>query len=172
MLLGNSRHGRSGGIRQPCLILNKRSMKVRQPGDLCCPGGSVSPGIDYKLAQLLFLPGTPIRRWRFLGQWRRKRPAEADYLGLLLATGLRESFEEMRLNPFGVRFLGPLPPAELVMFRRKIYPLVCWVARQKKFTANWEVDKIVSIPLFVNYLLLYERFYKLLNEKRDSFCLL
>ena len=53
----------------------------------------------------------------------------------------------MRLNPFGVRFLGPLPPQSLVMFQRVIYPMVAWVQRQKRFFPNWEVDKIVYIPL-------------------------
>ncbi len=66
---------------------------------------------------------------------------------LLLASGLRESYEEMRLNPLGVKFLGPLPLQQLAMFRRDIYPLVCWVPRQKRFTLNWEVEKLVYIPL-------------------------
>jgi len=66
---------------------------------------------------------------------------------LLLATSLRESVEEMRLNPFGITFLGPLPPQRLVMFRRVIYPMVAWIGRQKKFFPNWEVERIVSVPL-------------------------
>jgi hypothetical protein len=66
---------------------------------------------------------------------------------LLLATGLRESFEEMRLNPLGVRFLGILPAQQLVMFQREIYPFVCWVSRQRRYYPNWEVEKIVHIPL-------------------------
>jgi hypothetical protein len=53
----------------------------------------------------------------------------------------------MRLNPFGVRFLGPLPPQSLVMFQRIIYPIVAWVQRQKRFFPNWEVDKVVYVPL-------------------------
>ena len=53
----------------------------------------------------------------------------------------------MRLNPFKVRFLGALPPEKLVMFRRLIYPLVCWVPREQAFKTNWEVEKIVYIPL-------------------------
>ena len=68
-------------------------------------------------------------------------------LRLLLATGLRESVEEMRLNPFGLKFLGPLPPQPLVMFKRVIYPLVFWVAGQTRFYPNWEVEKVVRIPL-------------------------
>jgi hypothetical protein len=33
------------------------------------------------------------------------------------------------------------------MFDRVIYPLVAWVDRQKRFHPNWEVEKIVYIPL-------------------------
>ena len=68
-------------------------------------------------------------------------------LALFWATALRESFEEMRLNPFGVSFLGPLPPQPLVMFQRTIYPSVAWINRQKRFFPNWEVEKVVNIPL-------------------------
>lgn len=33
------------------------------------------------------------------------------------------------------------------MFKRAIYPLVGWVQRQKRFFPNWEVEKIVRIPV-------------------------
>ncbi len=132
---------------QPCLILNKRSLKVRQPGDLCCPGGSVAPFLDPCFARLLSLPFLSLGRWRYWRRWKKRQSSAARLLALFWATGLRESFEEMRLNPFGVRFLGPLPPQSLVMFRRSIYPLVAWIDRQKRFFPNWEVEKVVDIPL-------------------------
>ena len=132
---------------QPCLILNKRSAKVRQPGDLCCPGGTVSPRLDAGLAALLRLPMSPLARWPYWQRWRRERPRQARWLRLLLATGLRESMEEMRLNPFGLTFLGPLAAQSLVMFNRVIYPMVVWVSGQKRFYLNWEVENIVHIPL-------------------------
>ncbi len=132
---------------EPCLILNKRSEKVRQPGDLCCPGGSISPRVDPLLAGLLRLPGSPLVRWEHWPQWRKYRPRLSRELALLFATGLRESLEEMRLNPLGVKFLGPLPSENLVMFHRTIHPLVCWVSSQKKFSPNWEVERIVPIPI-------------------------
>jgi hypothetical protein len=135
------------GPRQPCLILNKRSSKVRQPGDLCCPGGSVAPLVDPYLARLFSLPFLSLGRWKYWHHWKKKRTSAARLLALIWATGLRESFEEMRLNPFGARFLGPLPPQTLTMFQRTIYPLVAWVERQKRFCPNWEVEKIVDIPL-------------------------
>jgi hypothetical protein len=68
-------------------------------------------------------------------------------LRLLLATALREGAEEMRLNPLGVAFQGMLPPEHLVMFNRTIYPMVGWVQRQQRFFPNWEVERIVRIPL-------------------------
>ncbi len=139
--------GKTNHPEEPCLILNKRSADVRQAGDLCCPGGRVSPRLDAGLATLLRLPMLPLARWRFWPGWRKRRPHNAKWLRLLLATGLRESVEEMRLNPFGLKFLGPLPPQPLVMFQRVIYPMVIWVTRQKRFYPNWEVEKIVCIPL-------------------------
>ena len=53
----------------------------------------------------------------------------------------------MRLNPFGVTFLGPMPSENLWMFRRILYPMVAWINRQKHFLPNWEVEKIVYVPL-------------------------
>lgn len=136
-----------GRAPEPCLILNKRSLRVRQPGDLCCPGGGIAPGKDALLAGLLNLPGSPLRRWPHWRSWRRACPAQASRMARLLATGLREAFEEMRLNPLRVAFLGPLRPQPLRMFRRMIYPMVVWVPRQQHFTPNWEVAAVVRIPL-------------------------
>lgn len=132
---------------EPCLILNKRSSKVRHPGDLCFPGGSISPRLDSLLAKLFSLPMTSLGRWQYWSQWKHAQPQSARWLALLWATGLRESLEEMRLNPFGTKFLGPMPPHNLVMFERRIYPIVTWIQRQKRFIPNWEVEKILYIPL-------------------------
>jgi hypothetical protein len=46
-----------------------------------------------------------------------------------------------------MRFLGGLPPEHLIMFKRTIVPLVGWVQRQQRFMPNWEVDRIVRIPI-------------------------
>ena len=145
-LLG--RHPQKGRLSgEPCLILNKRSASVRQPGDLCCPGGRVSRRLDAGLAALLKLPILQLARWPEWPRWRETRPRETKWLRLLLATGVRESIEEMRLNPFGLEFLGPLPAQSLVMFQRVIYPMVAWVSGQRRFYPNWEVEKIIYIPL-------------------------
>ena len=136
---------RSSG--EPCIIFNKRSTKVKQPGDLCFPGGSMAPRLDAQLARIFSLPIASLGRWKFWNDWKKCRSREAKLMALFWATSLRESFEEMRLNPFGVTFLGPLPPQSLVMFQRKIYPLAAWIGRQRRFFPNWEVEKIVHVPI-------------------------
>jgi 8-oxo-dGTP pyrophosphatase MutT (NUDIX family) len=136
-----------GASGEACFILNKRSAGVRQPGDLCFPGGGVAPHLDFRVGRILGLPLAPLGRWPFWWRWRRRKPFEARWLRLYLATALREAFEEMRLNPLRTRFLGPLPPQRLVLFRRMIYPMAVWVPRQKRFKPNWEVERIIRIPL-------------------------
>ena len=132
---------------EPYLILNKRSHRVRQPGDICCPGGGIEPRIDPILARLLRVPGSPLKRWPHFFKWPPDRPDELHQLRLLLAAALREGLEEMRLNPLTVRFLGGLPPEPLVMFRRVIQPLVVWAGRQRRFYPNWEVAQVVKIAV-------------------------
>lgn len=132
---------------EPSLVLTKRSQRVRQPGDLCCPGGGIASRTDRLLGRFLKLPGSPLTRWSSWEGLHRRHPGAAGRLSTFLAAGLREGWEEMRLNPMGVRFMGVLPPQELVMFRRVILPLVGWLPRQKRFVPNWEVERPVSIPL-------------------------
>ncbi|MBW1698563.1 MAG: CoA pyrophosphatase [Deltaproteobacteria bacterium] len=134
-------------LSEPCLILNKRSAMVRQPGDLCCPGGSISPRLDAVLSRLLFLPGSALARWPYKGQWRKQRRQELLVMAHMLAAALRESYEEMRLNPLKVIFLGALPLQKLEMFQRHIYPMACWLPLPKRFKLNWEVERLIYIPL-------------------------
>jgi len=147
LLLLGSKPETAGSDGEPCIVFNKRSLKVKQPGDLCFPGGSLAPRIDPNLARLFSLPITSLGRWSHWAYWKKNRTREAKLMSIMWATGLRESLEEMRLNPFGVTFLGPLPPQSLVMFKRTIYPMVGWIERQKRFFPNWEVEKVVPIPL-------------------------
>jgi len=130
-----------------CVALTKRSMKVRQPGDLCFPGGRIAPRLDYLLSKFLTLPLFPLARWPYWEAWSNAKGEDAEHLALLVATSLRESLEEIGLNPLGVRFLGPLPPENLTMFNRIIYPMVGWISRQRHFLLNWEVERIVYIPV-------------------------
>jgi hypothetical protein len=146
LLIGMDRPSPAGPA-ELCLILNKRSQRVRQPGDICCPGGGIEPRIDPIIARLLRLPASPLKRWPDYGEWQDERPEELHQIRLLLATALREGLEEMRLNPFTVRFLGGLPPEPLVMFRRVIQPLVVWVDHQRRFYPNWEVERVVRVSI-------------------------
>ncbi len=132
---------------ETCLVFNKRSPRVKQSGDLCFPGGRITPHLDVHLSKILSFPLFPLGRWPYWRRWRESRHLEARRLALLLAASMRESLEEMRLNPFLVKFLGPLPCQRLQMFERIIYPMVGWVTHQKRFFPNWEVEKIVHIPL-------------------------
>jgi hypothetical protein len=132
---------------EPCVILNKRSLKVKQPGDLCFPGGRMSPRLDFFLSRLLGWPFSPLTRWAYWRRWQDKGAKESQRLGLLFATSLRESVEEMRLNPLRVTFLGPMPSQDLRLFRRVLFPMVVWVNRQRRFFPNWEVERIVRVPL-------------------------
>lgn len=145
-LLGHSRlfNGKDDGA---CLILNKRSRNVRQAGDLCCPGGGISERLDTFLSGLANWPFFPLTHWEYWPRFRSADPLAARRLALLFATGLREGLEEMRLNPLGVRFLGPLPPQKLVSFSRTIFPFAAWVRNQKRYKPNREVEKVVHIPL-------------------------
>lgn len=129
------------------LLLTRRSARVRQPGDLCCPGGGTEPALDAAIARLLRLPGSPLVRWPFWRRWRKEAGAGGHALAGLMATALRECYEEIRLFPFGAHFLGMLPPQELVLFKRAIYPVVFWVPWQRRFLPNWEVDAMVAIPI-------------------------
>ena len=147
MLLLGQQVADNGADPEICVILNKRSKEVLQGGDLCCPGGTIKSGLDSYLAKVLLLPGSPLSRWPRWSYLHAHCPGEARLLSELLATALRESWEEMRLNPLGIRFLGPLPSQCLILFRRVIHPMVSWISRQKRFTVNREVEKIISIPL-------------------------
>ena len=139
----------AGPDRPPeaCLILNKRSQRVRQPGDLCYPGGSPMWPLDSWIAGLSRFPG-----WKVFShpQWsreRRKRPGMIRQVAPTVATALREGWEEMRLNPFHLRFLGMLRPHRLTVYHRRIFPVVVWTDQQSGFRANWEVDKIILLPV-------------------------
>ena len=40
-----------------------------------------------------------------------------------------------------------MPKQELVLFKRHIYPMVGWIDGWQKFKPNWEVARIVYLPL-------------------------
>ena len=128
-------------------LLSKRSKIVQQPGDLCAPGGGIHPFLDSlsgKLLQFGLLPGI-----RGPGLTLAKQKGKSIYgkILFLLGNALRESWEELRLSPFNVEFLGPLPTYHLHHRPWVIFPLVGLVKHGWKPRLSWEVDKIVSIPL-------------------------
>jgi hypothetical protein len=103
--------------------------------------------LDAVIARILQWPFLPLARWPYWRDWRRRRPRESRRLAVLLATSIRESLEEMRLNPLDVRFLGPMPAQDLTMFDRVLYPMVGWIKRQQRFYPNWEVERVLYVPL-------------------------
>jgi len=136
----------TGKPEETCIILNKRSKEVRQPGDLCCPGGSVEK-VDHLIARFLSSSSSSLSKWPVWNEMKKKQPEIAQFISLLYATGLREAWEEMGLNPFGLVFLGPLPMQCLVVYRRSVHPMAAWVSGQKDFRLSWEVERIVKFPL-------------------------
>ncbi len=136
--------GRSGGF---FLQLIKRSSEVPQPGDLSCPGGMLHPVTDPLLKHLLCTGVTPILRGKALELARARGPAAYNRIALFLTNAVREAWEEVRLNPFNIRFLGPLPSRELYVFSRIIFPVVGLVKTHWRLRPNWEVERIVEIPL-------------------------
>jgi 8-oxo-dGTP pyrophosphatase MutT (NUDIX family) len=128
-------------------LLNKRSKKVLQPGDLCAPGGGIHPLLDsfaQKLLQFKLLPGVG---GPGLEMARRRGKEAYKKILFLLGNALRESWEELRLSPFNVEFLGPLPTYPLSSRRWIIFPLVGRVKHSWQAKLSWEVEKIVPIPL-------------------------
>jgi 8-oxo-dGTP pyrophosphatase MutT (NUDIX family) len=137
----SKRHG------EYCFHLIKRSARVSQPGDLSCPGGMLSPRLDVWLRALLAGGLIPAFTGKAKNYARQRPDAELDAILLFLTGAVREAWEEIRLSPFNIRFLGPLPCHTLVLFRRTIFPLVGLVKRPPRYRPNDEVEKIVEIPL-------------------------
>lgn len=103
--------------------------------------------MDAILGLLLRLPGSPLRRSPGWASARRGGARKAGLISRYWACALREAWEETGLRPPGIRFLGCLPMYRLVLFRRAILPLVGWVEGPRRFRLNWEVERLVPIPL-------------------------
>jgi 8-oxo-dGTP pyrophosphatase MutT (NUDIX family) len=135
------------GQGEYCFHLIKRSTRVAQPGDLSCPGGMLAPRLDASLKPFIAHGWVPVVQGDARRYTRQRRPDESDALMLFLAGALREAWEEIRLSPFNVQFLGPLPCHSLILFRRTIFPLVGLVKHPPRYRPNREVERIVEIPL-------------------------
>jgi hypothetical protein len=129
------------------IILNKRSIYLLQPGDLCCPGG----GMDRRLDRIMgYLVTRNVIPSVFSGPFRKlpRLPGrEREIFVVILAGVLRESWEEMRLNPCNVEYLGSLPIQQMQSFPRFIFPVVGRIRRPWKPRLNWEVESIVKVPI-------------------------
>jgi hypothetical protein len=150
MLLLNYRQVDSSRDDNNCeffFSLIKRSSKVSQPGDLSCPGGILHPLIDLLLRPIISSPCLPIMRNEAY-TYVKARDTKTFYLiTLYLANALRESWEEISLNPLRVAFIGSLPTHPLILFRRIIFPLVGMIKAPWEIHTNEEVERIVEIPL-------------------------
>lgn len=129
------------------LQLIKRSSLVPQPGDLSCPGGMLDPVSDRLLRFLVSSGLAPIMRGRARSLARARGPKTMDHIALFLTNALREAWEEIRISPFNVRFLGALPSRELYVFSRVIFPVVGLVMKHWTFRPNREVERVIEIPL-------------------------
>jgi 8-oxo-dGTP pyrophosphatase MutT (NUDIX family) len=129
-----------------CLLLNKRSRQVLQPGDLCCPGGGITR-VDRVVSGFMPPPVAALHKWPRWFRWRLKQRQAARRVMQAWTAGLREAWEEIRLNPLKVTLLGLLPVQQLTMFRRLIFPLTAWVPAYPRLKPNWEVDRVINVPL-------------------------
>jgi 8-oxo-dGTP pyrophosphatase MutT (NUDIX family) len=136
--------GQEGGF---VLQLIKRSSVVPQPGDISCPGGMLHPVADRLLRHLISSGLTPIMQGKARSLARAKGVKTLDHISLFLTNALREAWEEIRVNPLNVQFLGALPSRELYVFSRIIFPVVGLVRRDWTFQPNREVERVIEIPL-------------------------
>ncbi len=142
-------HEREGAGRERDFVLQliKRSSLVPQPGDLSCPGGMLHPVADRWLGRLISSGWTPMMQGKALSFSRARGGRTHEYIGLFLANALREAWEEVRVNPLNIRFLGALPSRALYVFSRIIFPVVGLVRRSWTFQPNEEVERVIEIPL-------------------------
>jgi 8-oxo-dGTP pyrophosphatase MutT (NUDIX family) len=136
--------GHEGGF---VLQLIKRSSVVPQPGDISCPGGMLHPVADRLLRHLISSGLTPIMQGKARSLARAKGVKTLEHISLFLTNALREAWEEIRVNPLNVQFLGALPSRELYVFSRIIFPVVGLVMRDWTFQPNREVERVIEIPL-------------------------
>jgi 8-oxo-dGTP pyrophosphatase MutT (NUDIX family) len=127
--------------------LIKRSSDVVQSGDISCPGGMLHKFFDPLLRPLIAAGFPPVLQGDARTQLKKRGGAAFDSITLFLANAVRESWEELRINPFHLKFLGPLPCRPLLAFARIIFPLTGYVRKDWKPKLNWEVEKILELPL-------------------------
>jgi hypothetical protein len=105
------------------------------------------PVADRLLRHLISSGLTPIMQGKARSLARARGAMTLDHISLFLANALREAWEEIRVNPLNIRFLGALPSRELYVFSRIIFPVVGLVRRDWTFQPNREVERVIEIPL-------------------------
>lgn len=128
--------------------LIKRSQSVAQGGDISCPGGMMESRTDEMLSHILFK--TEMIRsadGRSLNDLPDKDEQTASLIRLFLMNALRESWEEIGLDPLNVCFLGALPTYSLTFFSRTIFPVVSLVKEPFVYRLSDEVEKVMEIPV-------------------------
>jgi 8-oxo-dGTP pyrophosphatase MutT (NUDIX family) len=127
--------------------LMKRSSSVVQGGDISCPGGMLNPVADPILSRFVAAGFPPILRGDAMAHARKRGKADFQTILLFLTNAVRETWEELGISPFNLQCLGPLPCRPLIAFTRVIFPLVGYVKRDWKPRPNFEVEKILELPL-------------------------
>jgi len=127
--------------------LIKRSDTVSQGGDISCPGGMLQPSRDNFLNFFIKTGILPAIRGRKPNLIQSGDKETASLIHLFLTNALRESWEEIGLNPFNIKFLGALPSYSLTLFARTIFPVVCLTPKTFRYRLSSEVEKILEIPL-------------------------
>jgi 8-oxo-dGTP pyrophosphatase MutT (NUDIX family) len=145
VLLINYRSNRSGS--EYVFQLIKRSNTVTQAGDISCPGGIVHQRLDRIISHLIKTGIIFTVHGHNLNSSQFKDKEEASLIRLFLTTALRESWEEIGLSPFNVKFLGALPCYSLSFLARTIFPVVCLTAKPFQYKLSSEVEKILEIPV-------------------------
>jgi len=84
---------------------------------------------------------------RSLNDFPGKDKQTASLIRLFLMNALRESWEEIGLDPLNVFFLGALPTYSLTFFSRTIFPLVSLVREPFDYRLSAEVEKVMEIPV-------------------------
>lgn len=129
------------------LHLIKRSSAVSQGGDLSCPGGIIQARLDRFLTFLAYIGLLPVFKGRAFTLAKRRNRSLYKIITLFFATALRETWEEIGLQPWKCQFLGPLPSYSLALLHRSIFPLVVLLREPWRVKLNYEVEKFLSIPL-------------------------
>ncbi len=131
------------------VVLNKRSIYVQQAGDLCFPGGGTDRRLDGLLRRLLAWRLFPVERTGPFQKVLRSPPSEKEAFLFVLAAVLRECWEEMRLPPWKIEYMGALPSLWMQSFPRVIFPVVGGVGSGWKARPNREVESLLRVPLRV-----------------------